>query len=174
MKTQLRSLSLLLVSSVLVVGNAAADSPLSEHDKEFVTKAAEGGMAEVELGKIAEKQGHSAAVKKFGKKMVVDHSKANSELQKLAKQKGIDLPSAPSEETKANCERMKKLSGSQFDTDYMKNMLDDHQKDVAEFQQEATAATDPDLKKFVDNTLPTLQQHLKHATTVESQLHASK
>jgi putative membrane protein len=132
-------------------------------DHTFVTKAAEGGMAEVELGKLAQEKGSTDEVKSFGQRMVTDHSKANDELKSLAQTKSITLPSDLDAHEKATRDRLAKLSGAAFDRAYMRTMLADHRQDVNEFRHESTAGQDPDIKAFASKTLPTLEDHLKLA-----------
>ncbi len=132
-------------------------------DAGFVKKAAEGGMAEVELGRLAADKGANADVKQFGQRMVDDHSKANDELKSLAQQKGIDIPSDLSAKSKATKDRLSKLSGAAFDRAYMKEMVADHNHDVAEFQKEAKGGKDSDVKSWAEKTLPTIQDHQKMA-----------
>lgn len=146
-------------SNGATTGNAA----LSDSDKHFVTDAAQGGMAEVELGRLAAKQGQSAAVKEFGQKMVDDHTKANDELKQLAASKGITLPTDLDAESKATMDRLSKLKGAEFDSAYMDDMVKDHTKDVGDFQKEADGGADKDVKAFAAKTLPTLQEHLRLA-----------
>ena len=132
-------------------------------DRKFMDNAAQGGMAEVQLGQLAQEKGQSQEVKDFGKKMVDDHSKANDQLKQLASQKGVTLPTDLDAKDKATKARLEKLSGQQFDQAYMKDMVTDHKKDVAEFQKESKSAVDPDVKSWAGQTLPTLQGHLKMA-----------
>jgi len=132
-------------------------------DQTFVVNAAKGGMAEVELGKLAQDKGTSPQVKDFGKRMVDDHSKANGELQTLARTKNITLPADLDAKDKALRDRLSKLSGASFDRAYMNAMLSDHRKDVSEFRHESAAGTDPDVKSFASKTLPTLEEHLRLA-----------
>jgi putative membrane protein len=131
---------------------------LSAKDKAFMKKAAKGGMMEVAMGKMAEEKGQSADVKAFGKRMVADHSKANDELMVLAEKKGVKLPSEkPTHEWTS-------------DKDYMDMMVKDHGKDLAEFQNEASNGSDPDLKKFADRTAKVVQKHLDLAKETQGKL----
>lgn len=132
-------------------------------DQTFVTKAAEGGMAEVELGNLAKQKAQSDQVKQFADRMVTDHGKANDELKTLAQNKNITLPSDLDAKHKALKDRLSKLSGEQFDRAYMQAMLKDHRQDVTEFRRESQGAKDPDVKAFASKTLPTLEDHLKQA-----------
>ena len=138
-------------------------SSLSLADKTFVKKAAQGGMAEVQLGQLATEKASSDDVKKFGQRMVDDHTKANDQLKQLASSKGVDVPQSLSLKDKATVDRLSKLSGTAFDHAYMKDMVIDHTQDVAEFQHESKLAKDPDVKSFAAQTLPTLQDHLQQA-----------
>jgi putative membrane protein len=132
-------------------------------DTTFVTKAARGGMAEVELGKLATEKASSPDVKEFGQKMVDDHGKANDELKSLAQSKNITLPADLSAADKAKHDRLSKLSGEAFDRAYMREMLNDHRTDVNEFRHESQAGRDADIKSWASKTLPTLEGHLKMA-----------
>ncbi len=132
-------------------------------DDAFVKKAAEGGLAEVELGNLAKQKAQSDQVKQFADRMVTDHGKANDQLKTLAQNKNITLPSDLSAKDKALRDRLSKLSGDRFDKAYMQAMVKDHTTDVNEFRHESKSAKDPDVKAFAAQTLPTLEDHLKLA-----------
>lgn len=138
---------------------------LSAGENTFLTNAAEGGMAEVELGNLAQEKGNSDVVKQFGKRMVDDHSKINDELKPLASSKGVTVPTTLDAKSQATKDRLSKLSGAAFDRAYMQDMVTDHTHDVAEFRRMASSATDPDIKAFASKQLPTLEEHLKLART---------
>jgi putative membrane protein len=151
----------IVLAGVVMMGLAAA--PVLAADEAFVMKAAKGGMAEVEIGKLAVDKGSNDAVKKFGQRMVDDHGKANDELAVLAKSKSITLPTEIGPEEKALRDRLMKLSGPAFDQAYMKAMVSDHVKDIAEFRTESRTGKDPEVKAWATKTLPTLEEHLKLA-----------
>jgi len=137
---------------------ASKSSSLSAKDKTFIHKAAKGGMMEVAMGNLAAQNGQSDDVKSFGKRMVTDHSKANEELKSIAAKKGVKLPS-------------KEPSGKwSSDKAYMDMMVKDHEKDLAEFQEEASTGTDPDVKKFAEDTAKVVQEHLDLAKQTQSKL----
>jgi putative membrane protein len=139
-------------------GTAKAGSKLSAADKSFMMNAAKGGMMEVEWGKVAAQNAQNADVKKFGNRMVTDHSKANSELMALAKEEGVSLPGA-------------KAPGKwKSDKDYIDMMVKDHQADLAEFQKEAQSGSDPDLKKFAEKYSKVVSAHLKLAQETQSKV----
>jgi putative membrane protein len=135
--------------------------PASDHA--FVKKAGAGGLAEVELGKLAAERASSDEVKRFGRRMVDDHSKANDELNGIARDRNVALPTGLDSKDKALKARLSKLSGDAFDRAYMRAMVDDHRKDVSEFRTEATSGKDPEIKAWASKTLPTLEDHLKVA-----------
>ena len=145
-------------------GKQSAD--MGDTDSTFVKKAAQGGMAEVELGQLATQKASSEEVKKLGQRMVDDHTKANDQLKKVAAEKNIQLPDGLDAKDKAIKARLEKLSGEQFDKAYMKDMVKDHKKDVAEFQKESQNGKDPAVKNFAQETLPKLQDHLQEAQKI--------
>lgn len=132
-------------------------------DQGFVTKAAEGGKAEVELGTLATQRASNEQVKQFGQRMIDDHSKANDELKSIVAGKAMSVPNAMDAKSRAVKTRLSKLTGAAFDRAYMEDMVKDHQEDIAEFQREADHGADPDIKAFAQKTLPTLQHHLQMA-----------
>lgn len=148
-------------------------SNLSASDKKFVRDAAQGGMAEVELGKLATEKASSDDVKKFGQRMVDDHTKAGDQLKQVASSQGIQLPQTLSAKDKLTKERLSKLSGEQFDKAYMSDMVKDHTQDVAEFQHESQSGKDTAVKDFASQTLPTLQDHLKEAKEIAPKTHTA-
>jgi putative membrane protein len=125
---------------------------LSQKDVSFIQKAAAGGQQEVENGKMAEKQGKSADVKRIGARMVADHTKANKELTELANRKGVKF------DTRGV--RAQNIGSADFDRQYLKLLEMDHKNVIAEFQKEAKSGDDRDLKAWAAKTLPTLQGHL--------------
>jgi putative membrane protein len=150
--------------SLAVFSTAAEEGAKADHSKKhFMQEAAQGGLAEVALGKLAANQGENEEVKKFGQRMVTDHGKANEELKNLAASEAVTLPAKMDEEATELQQRLSKLSGAQFDRAYMKEMLEDHKKDIAAFERQSEQGDDPDVKKWAAQTLPTLKEHLRLA-----------
>ena len=145
---------------------------MASSDTKFMTEAARGNMAEVELGRLATERGSSDAVKQFGQRMVSDHGKANDELKQLAQQKGVTLPTDLDSKHRKTMDRLSKLSGAEFDKAYAKDMVRDHDKDVKEFQREAQKAHDADLKSWAGKTLPVLQEHQQQAREMSASVGA--
>lgn len=173
---------LAVFASMLLLGMMAmaqAKTPTSSNsksntaDRHFIDNAAQGGMAEVELGQLAEQNGQSQEVKDFGKRMVNDHSKANDKLKQVAEKEDVTLPTTLDAKDQATKERLEKLHGAAFDKAYMHDMVMDHKADIAEFKHEEAAAHSPDLKNWVSTTLPTLESHLQEAEKVAPQVGAN-
>jgi putative membrane protein len=145
---------------------ATGTATTSTADKKFVRAAAQGGMAEVELGKLATEKGSSEDVKKFGQRMVDDHTKAGDQLKEIASSKGIPVPIKLSAKDQMTKDRLSKLSGDEFDRAYMNDMVKDHTQDVSDFKRESSSGTDSDVKNFAATTLPTIEDHLREAKKI--------
>ena len=148
--------------------SASSATKVPSSDRKFMEKAAQGGIAEVRLGTLATEKASAPALKQFGQRMVDDHSKANDELKQLATRKGVTLPTTMDKSSQKEYDKLSKMSGADFDREYMKHMVSDHKKDVSEFKSQANKAKDPDVKQFAQKTLPTLEEHLKLAQSDES------
>jgi putative membrane protein len=169
-RTIFASRSLLFLALAGASGSilAAAAEDTAPAADVFVTKAAQDGMTEVELGKLALDKSQNAEVRSFAQRMVTDHGKANRELAALAKTKGIDAPKSLDAEHQAVVADFKAKDGAAFDTDYSSHMSMDHSKAISLFEAESKA-DDPDLSKFAKNTLPTLKEHKKLASKLPGQ-----
>jgi putative membrane protein len=142
--------------------SSAAPMP-SKEDAAFLVNAANGGMLEVELGQLAQQNAKSAKVKEFGSMMVSDHGKGGEKLKALAASKNVMLPATLSNDGQKEKDDLQKKTGSDFDKSYIDLMVDDHKKDIKEFEKEAKDGNDSDIKAFANNTLPMLRMHLVHA-----------
>lgn len=152
---------------------APAAAKLSQSDMKFVQEAAVGGMAEVDLGHLAEQKAANPQVKQFGARMVQDHTTANAQLTAVATGKGATLPQQLDQHHAQLRDRLSHLSGAEFDRAYIKEMVEDHDKDVKEFQQQAQTGHDADIKSFAAQTLPVLQEHDRMAHEIEQSLTAT-
>jgi putative membrane protein len=173
--------SMLIAMFVFMSAVRAADdrTKLSDEDLRFIMAAAKGGKMEVDMGKLAKDKASNQDVKNFGQRMVDDHTKANKELHKLAKQKDVKIETKDkdnkgvTDDEMKMMEHLKSLNGADFDKEYMKQMVEDHEKDVKEFQEASQNAADADVKKWATDTLPTLQDHLKSAKEIQGKVGAS-
>jgi putative membrane protein len=139
----------------------AGSATLSKKDIQFMTEVADGGLAEVRMGELAEQKGQSADVKQFGQRLVVDHGKANDELKQLASKKGVTLPTQVSNKHQKMIDKL--ASTSEFDKQFKSMAIKDHKKDIKQFEKAEKKCEDPDLRAWVTKTLPTLQEHLRTA-----------
>ena len=138
--------------------NRKRTGSLSATDKDFLVKAASGGVMEVEGGKIAAQKARNADVKKFGNRMVNDHSRANDELRSLAARKGFGLPNGRSS------------MNWKSDKAFMDTMVKDHEEDLTEFQNEAQNGSDIDVKTFADRNSKVIAKHLAIAKEIDGKL----
>ena len=140
-----------------------APPALSPVDQTFVTTAAQGGMAEVQMATLAQTNARSPRVKAYANEMIKDHSAANDQLMKLAQAKGVTPPTNLNEMQNQQKTALTAEKGAKFDRDYMRDQIADHQAMVQAFQDEAQNGQDPEIKAFAASTLPTIQEHLMQA-----------
>lgn len=129
-------------------------------DQSFATMAAAGNLAEIQTAQLVESKTRRPAIKHFAERIVKDHTAANQQLMQIAQQKGITLPTTPTETQQQDYARLQGESGHMFDHDYLTSEVQDHQQMLQAFQMESQSGTDPDLKAFATQTIPVLQQHL--------------
>jgi len=146
----------------------------SVSDYKFAKEAALGGQMEVELGRIASQKAVSPSVQQFGQRMVTDHSKAGDKLKEIASKNGAMLPSELSTTEQHEVNKLNKLSGQEFDKEYVSLMVKDHKKDLKEFQHTAKTADNAELRQFAQMTSVTIQEHLTTIENIERQLSTSR
>jgi len=144
---------------VVPMAMAAQNDPTLSQDKTFLTNAAEGGMAEIQMGQLASQKASNPKVKAFGQKMVTDHTMLNNELKPFADQDGLTPPTSLSPEDQAEYDKLNGLSGSDFDKAYISAMMKDHDKDLQDFKQEVATTQDPKLKATVEKAEKVIAQH---------------
>jgi putative membrane protein len=137
--------------------------------KQFVDKAAQDGLKQVELGNLALSKSSNEDVKKFAQRMVDDHKAANAELATIAQTKGIKVPTALNKKQQATVHAMSKKSGAAFDAAYAKDAVSDHAKAVRLFEQ-GEKLKDPEISSFARKTLTTLQEHKSMADSLKSEV----
>ena len=148
------------------------DRVVTGGDLSFMMDAATGGMAEVELGRLATERAVDKDVKQFAQRMITDHTGAGAGLKQLAAQKKVTPPAELTPKQKETMEKLAKLNGADFDREYVKAMVEDHVKDVTAFDATAKGATDQDVKAYAAKTLPTLQEHLKMIRDIDAKMGA--
>jgi putative membrane protein len=153
--------ALLAALGIGPVGVAGAQSAPSSAT--FVRHAAQGGLAEVALGRLAERRAQNSSVNDFAQRMVTDHSRANRELMRIASRRGYTVPQRTDADQRAMRMRLSRMSGDRFDRAYARAMVRDHDTDVAMFRQYARYGRDPALRSWASRTLQTLRDHQRHA-----------
>ena len=126
------------------------------------------------MGKLAQQNAQNDQVKQFGERMVKDHSSADAKLTQIAEQKGVTPSTDMDAASKREYDKLSKLSGAQFDREYMKAMVSDHVKDIKEFKEQAKSGKDADVRNFAESTTPTLEEHLKLARSAEAAVKGEK
>ena len=159
-----------LPPGLVLAADKTEPNKLSGADEKFVKEAAAGGMMEVELGKMAADKAINDKVKAFGRQMQDDHGKANEELKTVAASKSTQIPTALEGKQKRAVDRLSKLSGPEFDRQYMRMMIDDHKEDLKAFQREADKGKDPEVKQFASKFVPMIKQHSEMAQATGEQL----
>jgi putative membrane protein len=145
-----------------------------DYDAQFLTKAASGGMLEVELGKQVVARAVTPQAKEFAQKMVDDHNKGNAELMSLATKKNITLPTTLGDEHAKVLKHVTDEKSIKMDQEYIKEMLEDHEEDVKEYTDASIKATDPDIKAFAAKNIPMLKMHLDMVTKMKATVDAAK
>ncbi len=145
--------------------------PLASADASFIQMAAQGGMAEVQMGELAQQNSKSRAIKAYGDHMIKEHTPDNDQLKQLATSKGATMPTTLSDEQQKTLDMLKGEKGSKFDHDYLAAQVEGHTAMLSTFQNEAASGTDPDLKSFASTTTPTVQEHLTEAQKLQPPMH---
>jgi putative membrane protein len=166
-------LPIALLSLLAAIPAASAQTTTNSNDAKFIDKMARDGTAEVELGKLAEQKSSNPQVKTFAQRLVSDHTKANQQLMPIAQRDGVSPPKSVDKEHSTLQARLAKLNGQAFDRAFVQAQVEDHRKDIQYLQQQAQAVQDPNLKSFIQQTLPVMQQHLQMAEQIENQVTGS-
>ena len=144
----------------------------AQMDKQFVQKAAAGGLFEVKMGQLAADKATSPDVKQFGEKMVTDHTALNDEMKPIAEKMSITPPDQLEAKDQAMYDKLSALSGQDFDKEYLRMMVMDHRNDQREFRHEAQTTSDPQLKEVVMKGEKAITEHL-HMVTALAKKHGA-
>jgi len=151
---------------------AARPAAVSPADRDFMRAAAQGGMAEVELGRLAMTLAVEGDVRDFAERMISDHSRANQSLTRLASRRGVRLPESLSGKDQRLRAHLSSLTGEEFDRAYMRAMVRGHAEVASAFERELDQAQDPALRRWVRDFLPTIHHHLHMAEETARRIHA--
>lgn len=144
---------------------------LAKEDLEFFDEATQGGLLEVKLGQLAQKNAASDEVKKYAQRMIDEHTKLNTQLSQLAtNKKGMTVPQVLDKKHQDVLDKFTQYTGTKFDREYMSRMVSDHQDDVKAFEKQAKDGKDADLKQLAGASLPLLIEHLNQAKEIEGRM----
>ncbi len=141
-------------------GVVHASDTFSDTDKTFVAKVSQGGMYEVELGRLAESKGMAQDIRDQGNTETHDHHLVGEKLKAIVVANGMKFPKHLNAEFQARYDKMSALPADEFDDAYVADMKKIHEGDGAAFAAEATSGTNPDLKAFATETYLIVQRHL--------------
>jgi putative membrane protein len=155
-----------VTAAALAALGFAATAAWADQASNFLMDAAKGDNAEIMMGKLAQQKGQSAGVKKFGQKLVADHTQAKNEVAALATAMSVNMPSDVKPEAQQTYDRLAQTSGAEFDRMFVSHMVEDHQKDIAAFTKQANAH-DGKVSELAKKQLPVLKSHLKIAESLK-------
>jgi putative membrane protein len=173
MKTAIKTCA--WMAGTLLAGVAAAQSDSAA--AKFLEAAIRGNLSEMKMGELAQQRGKSDDVRDFGEVLVADHKMGLQKSSTLAKTLGVGVPTEPSAEAARSYEMLSKLSGEEFDREFAKHMVMDHEKDIAKYTAQTKDSSEPEvaaLAKQTLPTLPTLQQHLAAAESLQKDTQAKR
>ena len=156
--------------SVVVFGcftsNARSDEPGRPLDDNFLIKISSCVHAEIELDKLADKRASSPKVKEFAADLVKDHQKCFENLAQATKYRKISVVTGFEKDAQAEMDRLSKLEGAHFDREFIACVIKSHKDGIAMFEAQANDGKNAEIRKFANDTLPTLREHLKRALEV--------
>ncbi len=142
----------------------APSAKVARSDRKFIEQAASSGLFELQAAQLAAVKATDPAVKSYATQLADHHSAANGELMALANSLGLELPPAPKRSMRNQIEKLGQKTGPEFDREFVRNVgVKEHERDLKAFQKAAKDVKDPQLKAWIDKTLPVLQQHLAAA-----------
>jgi putative membrane protein len=152
-------------AAMIMAASGVSSTAYADTPKQFLAKAIQGDNSEMMLGRVAQRKGSSPSVKEFGKTLFDDHSNAKAQASQVAEQLGMKIPEKPMAVALEERERLSRLSGEQFDREFVRYMVADHRHDIADFRKEA-AAHQGMASKLAREQLPTLKKHLDMAVAL--------
>jgi putative membrane protein len=171
-----KTLASLLIAGAMTAALSGAPSAraATATDRHFMQDAAQGNLAEVEMGRLALNKAIDGDVRQFGQRMIDDHSKALHELRLLARSKRVTVPRRVNAQQAKEMKALSRLSGAAFDRRYVNLMVKDHRKDVSEFHKASAGSDDRDLRRWASQTTPVLESHLRMIERIDRSLRGGK
>jgi putative membrane protein len=158
-----RTIAMTALMSISAAAMGATSSPLSRQDISFLKDASELGRAEIQEASLATSRGTTDSIRQFANRMITDHSANNNQLTQIAGQYNVRIPMSLNRTHSADRTALSTMYGNQFDTQYLRNQVKDHQRALTVFQQEASSGQNADVRNLASQTVPTIQDHLRMA-----------
>jgi len=141
-------------------------SPSGAGSNAFLAQAVEDAMAMVEMCELALQKSENDELKIFAQQMIDEHGQLGAEIEKLAGNKKMDLPRDVESKHQTALKALAKLSGQDFDRQFMEHNVKEHENDIKVFQHYAGQDSDPDIRKLADKGARMLEQHLEMARDI--------
>lgn len=161
-----------LILPIAAQSAAAAPQTMSQDDT-WLIGAHQANLAEIDSGRLAEKSGHTAAVRNAGRMLVTDHTKLDAKLKPVAKELGVKLPKQPNLAQRNQFKHFKTLSGMKFDTTWAHDEASDHVKAIGQTEGEIQNGSNPQVKQLAESALPVLKKHLSTLRQVSTEITGS-
>jgi putative membrane protein len=139
-------------------------------DRSFISSAAEANLAEIDIAEMVDQKSTDPAVKDFANRMVTDHTQASQKLASVAEMNGIKLPTEASATERKQKSELERLSGAQLNDAYLRDELQGHKETISAFESEIERGQNQEAKNYAEQTLPTLQDHIRIAEDVAGKL----
>ncbi|MCX4470924.1 DUF4142 domain-containing protein [Micromonospora sp. NBC_01655] len=153
-----------LLATLVVVGLApataaqAAAQP-STQDTQYLQALHQVNLTEIETGNLAQQKGQNQQVKDLGAQFVTDHTQLDQTVQSTAQQLNVQLPNAPNADQQQVVDRLKNLSGAEFDKAWVTAELAGHVQAIQATQTEISQGSEQSVVQLAQNALPVLQAH---------------
>lgn len=138
-------------------------SSIKKTDAQFLARAAEIDLQEIQLGQLAQQKGIAMDAKELGRAMEKEHTQLLSDLTALAKKKGIALPKTATHEAMEEYNELNNKSERRFNEEYCELVIKEHKEAVSLFEKASKEASDPEIREWAETTIPALKTHLANA-----------
>jgi putative membrane protein len=144
-------------------------SSVSKLDRDFMTKAAQSDMTEIQTSQLALQKSQNREIRDYAQKMIQQHTNSSKELMQIAQSKGVTLPKDVGSKNQPLVSKLSKLSGQEFDRAYMQGQIQSHQKTLNEYQAYLQKGQQQELIAFANKIAPLVSQHLEMAQGMVAQ-----
>lgn len=151
-----------------------SNQQLTQNDREFLKQAAQVNVSEQRLSEIATNKASNQQVQQFAQQLKQDHQSAEQNLSRIAQQVNMQLPKEAEQARQRKIQELQSLSGEQFDRQFVSHIIDEHQKTINRYENQAQQASNPQVKQYAQNQLPVLRDHLERAKDLQQQVGSAR